>query len=89
MTRLFLLLGESSDLSIGETVKQIRIRSGLSSRAASELCGLSPAYVSKVETNSTIPSSKALIKILSALGCSAEEMLYVFGILYREDPDEV
>jgi transcriptional regulator with XRE-family HTH domain len=82
-------LGESSGLTIGEVVKQIRIRSGLSSRAASELCGLSPAYLSKVETNSTIPSSKALIKILSALGCSAEEMLYVFGILYREDPDEV
>ncbi len=89
MTRLFLLLGEASELTVGEVVKQLRMRSGLSSRATSEMCGLSPAYVSKIETNSTVPSSRALIKILGALNCSPEEILYVFGILYREDPDEV
>jgi len=83
--KLFLSLGEKSDITFGDAIKQIRLRKGLSCRAISELCGFSPAYFSKIENNSTIPSSKALVKIFTKLDCTEKEMLYIFGILNRND----
>jgi len=52
-----------------------------------DLCGFSPAYFSKVEAGSTIPSSKFLAKIFEVLECSPEEMLFILGSLLKDDDE--
>ena len=89
MEKFFLSLGESSNLTLGDIIKELRVRRGLSSRSMSELCGLSPAYISKVENGATMPSSKILVRILKKLQCNSYEILYILGAISKEESDEV
>jgi len=84
-TQSFLLLGKQSPLSLNVVLKNLRLRKGVSSRQLAERCGFSSAYVSKVESGGTVPSSKFLAKILDALECTPEEILFIVGVLTKDD----
>ena len=87
MTLSYLSLGKASHLNFSVLIRNLRLRSGISSRRLADLCGFSPAYFSKVEAGSTIPSSKFLAKIFEVLECSPEEMLFILGSLLKDDDE--
>lgn len=87
MTYLSLSLGKICDITISESLKSLRLRKGISARALADKCGFSSAYISKVESGSTIPSSKHLAKMLDVLNCTPEEILFIIGILSRDDDE--
>jgi transcriptional regulator with XRE-family HTH domain len=86
-TLSYLSLGKCSSVSFHAVLRNIRLRKNMSSRKLAELCGFSPAYFSKIETGSTIPSSKFLAKIFDVLECSPEEILFIMGTLLRDDDE--
>lgn len=85
MTVSYLSLGKASALTLGAALKTLRLRKGMSSRRLAEVCGFSAAYISKIESDSTIPSSKFLAKIFEVLECSQEEMVFILGVLLKDD----
>lgn len=77
----FLSIGKDSGASFEQLFKAARHRSGKSARGLSTECGLSPAYVSKVESGETKPSIQAFAKLVQAMGCSDIEILFMIGTL--------
>ena len=74
-------LGKECGTSFEQLFKAARTRSGKSARGLSIECGLSPAYVSKVESGDTKPSIQAFAKLVQAMGCSDIEILFMMGTL--------
>lgn len=62
---------------IGSYIKFLRQKNGLSARRLSELSGLSPSYVAKLEAGQTIPTIVTFAKVCRALGCSSQEILFM------------
>lgn len=85
MTKLSLMLGESLNVSFGEALKAVRSDRGLSARGLSEQCDLSPAYISKVENGTSVPSARVFSRILKELDCNLVEIAFLVGILMREE----
>jgi hypothetical protein len=79
------MLGEFTEVEFGEALKKLRTSKGFSARALSEKCGLSPAYISKVENGATIPSAKAFFNIVKQLELNIYEMAFLVGIFMREE----
>jgi len=77
-------LGKQSEIPLHVVLKNIRLRKGVSTRQLAERCGFSPAYFSKIESGSTVPSSKFLAKILDVLECTPEEILFIIGVLAKD-----
>lgn len=57
----------TSATSLGAALRDLRVHRGISARALSEQAGLSPAYISRLESGSLEPSAKALGSIVRAL----------------------
>ena len=55
-------------MNIGEKIKQLRIKMGLTQEELANRCELSKGFISQVERNLTSPSIATLIDILEALG---------------------
>lgn len=82
MDRLwYLSTGKESGSSFEQLFKAARHRSGKSARGLSVECGLSPAYVSKVESGETKPSIQAFARLVAAMNCSGSEILFMMGTL--------
>ena len=77
-------VGRTSDIPFSELFKVLRMRSGISARSLSIACGLSPSYMSKVESGETKPSLQNFAKIIKALDCSEAEMACLIGAFYDE-----
>ena len=56
------------DSEIGQRLRQLRLRLGLSQREVGRRAGVSNATISMIEANRVSPSVSALKQILSALG---------------------
>ncbi len=56
------------EVRIGEKVRNIRKRNGHSIQKLSELSGVSPAGIYKIETNGMVPTVTTLVKLATALG---------------------
>lgn len=61
-------VSKSGDLSVGESIRDLRTAKGLSIRELSELSGFSSAAISRWESGKRIPTVKAYNAIMTALG---------------------
>lgn len=77
----YLHAGKMSEMSFEELFRIARQRTGKSARGLSVECGLSPAYVSKVESGETKPSIQTFAKLIDAMDCSGYEILFMIGTL--------
>lgn len=83
MSNTGLLEQESSDriggfLTLGQAIRTLREqRTDLSARALSAASGLSPSYVSKVESGEIEPSFRVFAKLALALGMTTAEITFL------------
>lgn len=65
-------------LALGEIVRSARSRKGWSARHLSDVCGLSPAYVSRLEAGGlSNPSLSALSALADALDFTTVEIAWI------------
>jgi transcriptional regulator with XRE-family HTH domain/KaiC/GvpD/RAD55 family RecA-like ATPase len=62
-------------LDIGNKIKELRLRQGMSQKALASRVGLTPSFVSQLESNQITPSLGSFLQICSALGVSLSETL--------------
>ncbi|MBC9209524.1 helix-turn-helix transcriptional regulator, partial [Roseomonas aerophila] len=65
-------------MQIAEGVSPIRVwrkRRGLTARALSEIAGISPVYLSEIETGKKPGSAVAIVALAKALGVDASDLL--------------
>lgn len=62
---------------IGYIVKVGRIMKGMSAAQLAKKCRVSRAYISQLELGHKDPTSKMLIKICKALGCSVDGLWHI------------
>ncbi len=55
------------EVKVGEKVRRLRKKNGISIQKLSELSGVSPAGIFKIETNSMVPTITTLLKLATAL----------------------
>lgn len=67
--------------SLGERLKELRIKRGFTQEQLAEKTGLSVTFVGLIERGVNIPSVKTCNKIARALGVSLDELFY----FQRED----
>lgn len=60
---------------LGETIRNLREKAGLTVRALAAALEKSPGYISRVEGRGEIPSPELLCKIADQLGVSPEKLL--------------
>ena len=60
---------------IGQKVKQIRIRKGVTQEQLAEAADVGVTHISHLETGSGTVSLKVFLAIVNYLGCSADELL--------------
>jgi transcriptional regulator with XRE-family HTH domain len=63
------------NVSVGDAVKVLRISRGLSARQLSNLAGLSPSYVSKLEAGEIVPSFQAFASLAVVLEMTRPEIM--------------
>ena len=61
--------------SIGQKVKQIRLRKGVTQEQLAEAVGVGVTHISHLETGSGTVSLKVFLAIVNYLDCSADEIL--------------
>jgi len=60
-------------MDIGEQLKQLRVKNGLTQQDLADRCNLSKGFISQVENNLASPSITTLMDILETLGSSAKD----------------
>lgn len=68
-------------MNIGEKIKELRVRSGLTQEELADRAELSKGFISQLERDNTSPSITTLLDILQCLGTTA-------GEFFNEEPDE-
>lgn len=71
-------------VTVAAAIRYLRERKGMSARAVSLAAGLSPSYVSKVESNQMEPSFRAFCKIAAVLEMTEREVLFLVKETLRE-----
>ena len=61
--------------SIGQKVKQIRLRKGITQEQLAEAVGVGVTHISHLETGSGTVSLKVFLAIVNYLDCSSDEIL--------------
>lgn len=61
--------------SIGMRIKKLRLEKKMTQAQLAEIIGVGTTHISHIETGNTIPSLEALVGIINALECSADELL--------------
>jgi transcriptional regulator with XRE-family HTH domain len=73
------LVTRSTERRLGTVIKRRREAAGLSQEVFAELAQLHRTYVSQLERGIKSPSVRVLMKMASALGCEAWEILREAG----------
>jgi transcriptional regulator with XRE-family HTH domain len=63
----------------GNTIKGLRIESGMTQSELAEMIGVDHTYISKIENGTSKPPSKRVLKKLAALGPFSAEWLAVLS----------
>src|SRR5690242_11357939 len=71
--------------SLGERIREERVRRGVSLRALAGQVGVSASMISQIETGKSQPSVSTLYAITTALGVSIQE---VFDAAIRDEAEE-
>jgi transcriptional regulator with XRE-family HTH domain len=74
-------------ISIGKTIKKLRIERGLSQQDLAEICDLTASFLSLVENDRRSPSL-AVIRRLAAALCVPEEVVIWDAVELPKDLDE-
>lgn len=62
-------------LVIGSTVKELRVKSGLSQQALADMAGIDRKTVNRIENGHFMPSIETLLALGEALGTSSSRLL--------------
>lgn len=73
---------------LGRLLRHVRSSRGVSARQLSEMAGLSPAYISRMEAGSLEPSARALASIVKALRMSPLEAAMCLQACLGRDDEE-
>lgn len=57
------------------TLKELRLKRGLSQQALADYCGLERVYISKLERGLSMPSIETIFKIAEVLGMKPSELV--------------
>ncbi len=68
-------------LDIGNKIKDLRMKAGLSQKELADKVGLTPSFISQVENNQITPSLSSFLQICNTLGVSLSDTL-------QKKPDE-
>jgi len=60
-------------MNIGSSIKQLRLRHGLTQQELATRCDLSKGFISQVESDQTSPSFATLVDLLEALGTTVRD----------------
>jgi transcriptional regulator with XRE-family HTH domain len=63
-------------MSIGSALKRLRGQRGLTQEQLSKLTGIKVGHISKLEKNEGDPKLSTINKLISALKCSADELIF-------------
>lgn len=63
-------------MALGDNLKRLRKESGLTQGDLSELCGIKLAHISKLERSESDPKLTTITKLIKALDCSADQLLF-------------
>lgn len=72
-------LAQATGLPFHAVLKMLRVDKGLSARALSLACDLSPSYISKLESGTNKPTIDTFIKIARELTLNETEILFLLG----------
>ncbi len=68
-----------SQVTLGEQIRQARVKSELALRELARRLDVSPSYVNDIEHNRRVPSEDVLIKIASELDLDIDRLLAAAG----------
>jgi transcriptional regulator with XRE-family HTH domain len=66
------------------TLKELRIRRGLSQQALADYCDLERVYISKLERGLSMPSIETIFKIAEVLGMKPSDLVLHLEKIYRQ-----
>lgn len=75
----------NQDLSFADLMIELRRRKGLSARKLSEVAGMSPSYISKMEKGEFLPAVDTFSNLVDALDCTDSEVIWLVRTLRRPD----
>ncbi len=75
---------EDTPSSLGEYIRQARVRSGIRLRELAAKLAITPSYLSDIENDRRIPSQEVLEGIARQLGLDLDELMARAGRLDRE-----
>lgn len=78
-------MSEINYVLIGKRIRETRTQMKLSQAALAEMSGLSPRYISHIETARKKASLSSLVSIANAVGISVDEILYGNQTAYTND----
>lgn len=78
-------MSEINYVLIGKRIRETRTQMNLSQAALAEMSGLSPRYISHIETARKKASLSSLVNIANAVGISVDEILYGNQTAYTND----
>lgn len=71
--------GSGSSSSLGQRIRQARIASNRSLRAAARELSLSPSYMNDIEFDRRVPSESVLLQIADLFGLDPDQLLGAAG----------
>ncbi len=63
-------------MALGDNLKRLRKEQDLTQGDLSALCGIKLAHISKLERNESDPKLSTIEKLIKALNCSADQLLF-------------
>jgi len=76
-------------MGVGQVIKRLRSRKGISQEDLAEKAGVSAGNVSDIETKDRTPRLETLDKIAKVLETTSEAILKEAGAMPAEEPEEV
>ena len=67
----------TEQVNVAKAIRFLRVQKGMSARAVSTAAGLSPSYVSKVESGDLDPSFKAFCALAEVLKMTDAEIVFL------------
>ena len=76
----------NNEVQIGKIIKHQRVTTPLTLHKLSELSGVSPSYLGRIERSQRFPSARILRKIAKPLGFDEDELFSLAGYLSPQAP---
>ena len=67
-------------MTLGERIRKIRKKKGITQTQLSKTSGLQPSHISHFEVDRRVPTLGNFTKLVNALYCSPDEVTFLLGI---------